>query len=438
CGSHNSPVTTSHSADTPTSATPPGNSQPEHCTRFDTEIVLGMDALPPLWTLNDGRRLRRSGEPESVFQDADGGTHTAYAMRRELPSVPGSRDPFKLDSQIWYRPSRGEAELAAHGPTFAPQIVALPGGTILIAFRLDGLKPPPVPPLPPIPPVTGSWPDAGAYLRAREGGGASIGFAFRPQDGTWKRGYVARAEEIIVRDSSEQETFAGRIFPAFETLGPPALGLDCHGVPWCFWANPLRRHTYFARWLGPTHGFSAPLEARGAYYALGESVALEAQMPLDVSHLLGAAVAGGRVHLSPLPVPTPATSEKRHILFLDLLEVAALDGIEHRLGQVEKRSENPLVSAEDIAVTRGAPVRPLGAPKVWRHAPPSEADQAAETAQTSEAGETGVSSLRMELGPRGPMGGPATGFLESRDGLRWTPLPDAGITVDGKLAPAWI
>ncbi|MGH2351945.1 MAG: hypothetical protein ACRDJN_10075, partial [Chloroflexota bacterium] len=112
-------------------------------------------------------------------------------------------------------------------PAFSPHLALLPGGEVLIAFRLDGLQPPPPPP------AGHSWIADERYLSAREGGGASVGYAYRTTDGRWQRGYVARAEEVLVRDRMEAEAFHGRIYPMFEQLGPPALGLDAHGVAWC-------------------------------------------------------------------------------------------------------------------------------------------------------------------------------------------------------------
>ncbi|MGH2353753.1 MAG: hypothetical protein ACRDJN_19285, partial [Chloroflexota bacterium] len=94
----------------------------EHRTRFDAEIVPGRRELPLRWVLGDerpgraGRTLRRSGQEQSVGEDADGGRHEAWEAPRQLPTLPGARDAYKLDSQIWYRGPAGAPELAAHGP----------------------------------------------------------------------------------------------------------------------------------------------------------------------------------------------------------------------------------------------------------------------------------------------------------------------------------
>jgi hypothetical protein len=383
----------------------------DHRTRFDHEIVAGLAEIPPDWEIG-GRWLRRSGGAESTFASGDGVQHTVRAVERRLAAPPGSRDAVKLDSQIWYERPGAAPEPAAHGPAFSPHAAALPGGAVLVVFRLGGWRPSPAPP------AGRSWTAADGYPRQREGGGASVGYAYRDGGGHWQRGWVAQAEEILVRDRMEQDPLAGRLYPAFETLGAPALGLDRHGVPWCLWANPVRRHTYFARWLGPRHGFSAPLEARGALYALGDRVALEAQAPPDASDLLCAAGAGGRVFLSRLPVPFIDARDRRHVLFLDLLEVGELAGAVQRLGRAEKRPENPIVTPEAVAAARDTPVRPLGAPRVWRHDGRDGCD----------------GGLRMELGARGPMGGGAKGVLASADGLSWRLIPAAAQTVDG--APA--
>ena len=325
----------------------PDEAAPEHRTRFDDEIAPGVAGLPASWLPDGSRRLRRGGGPRSSFTDAAGGRHEAYEQRVERPSPPGSRDPAKLDSQVWYRPPRGAPELAAHGPAFAPQIVVLAGGNVLIVFRLDGLKPPVRPP------AGHSWSAEDGYLAAREGAGASVGYAYRSaQDlqGRWQRGWVARAEETLVRDRMEADAFRGRIYPAFETLGPPALGLDEHGVAWCLWANPLRRHTYFARWLGPQHGFSAPFEARGAYYGLHEQVAVEVRAPAGAGSLATAAITGGRVRVDGLS----RLSVQGDLRFVDVLEqmgaeARRTDGFVEVVGHPLKGVEVNLADFSDAA-----------------------------------------------------------------------------------------
>jgi hypothetical protein len=313
----------------------------------------------------------------------------AFEVRRELPAAPGSKDPFKLDSQIWLELEGGAPELAAHGPAFEPEAVRLPDGGALVVFRLDGLKPAPPPP------AGASWTAEERYARAREGGGASVGYAYRSTAGEWRRGYVARATEILVRDRMEQDQNAGRIYPSFGRLGLPALGLDSHGVAWCTWANPLRRHVYSARWLGPDHGFSAPFEVTRAQYGLGEHVGPDVQVGLRAEE-----------------APVLSTAERRRVLFVDLLEVAELRGVEHRLGKLVKRPKNPIVTPEWVAEQRKAEVRPLGAPRVWRDS----------------------GRVLMELGARGPMGNGVSGRLESDDGLnwRWCAADEQGIEIDGE------
>ncbi|MGI8424605.1 MAG: hypothetical protein ACR2NO_10955 [Chloroflexota bacterium] len=300
------------------------------------------------------------------------------AVERRVELLNGKRD-----SQIWLTLPDGSEELAAHGPASAPQHIALPDGGNLIVFRTDALKPPPAPP------KGHSWSAEERYPTAREGGGASVGYAYRGPDGGWQRGWVARAHEIVVRDRMEQDAFAGRLYPAFEYLGRPSLTVDEHGVPWCFWNNPLRRHTYSARWLGAAAGFSTPVEATRAGYALTERVPAE----------------------RPWPVVADAASGRR-FSFVDLLAVAEMRGVEHRQGRPVKRPA-PIVTPDGVRGRwRGSEARPLGAPRVWRDR----------------------GRLLMELGPRGPMGNGVIGRLESEDGLEWhwCPPREQGVVVDGE------
>ncbi|HEU5318959.1 MAG TPA: hypothetical protein VFX49_22810 [Chloroflexota bacterium] len=298
-----------------------------------------------------------------------------FEKRIELPGG-------KLDAQIWLRLPGGEEELAAQGPVSAPQVAEAWGGGQLIVFRIDGLK------AAPAPPAGHSWSREERYPAAREAGGSSIGYAFRAQDGAWRRGWVARAQEILVRDRMEQDAFDGRLHPAFEHLGAPELRTDRHGVVWCFWTNPLRRHSYVARWLGPDTGFGPPLEASRAGYGLTEHVIAAEPEPAMLS-----------------------TRDRRRVLFIDLLEVADLRGIERTL-ECPRRLDGPLITPEQVAQWRGAEVRPLGAPRVWRDR----------------------GRLLMELGPRGPMGNGVYGRMESDDGLewRWCEADEQGVVLDGE------
>jgi hypothetical protein len=301
---------------------------------------------------------------------------TAEVIERRLELPNG-----KLDAQIWLRLDGGSERLVAHGPVSAPQIAAPWGGGQLVVFRIDALKPAPAPP------VGHSWSAEERYPAGREAGGASIGYAFLTPDGRWVRGWVARAEEVLVRDRMEQDAFDGRLYPAFERLGPPTLRVDEHGTAWCCWSNPLRRQEYVARWLGPEMGFGPALESGRAGYGLTESVTTAEPAPARLT-----------------------TDDRRRVLFLDLLEVAELRGAERVLSRPRKH-DGPLLAPEQVAGWRRAEVRPLGAPRVWRDG----------------------GRLLMELGPRGPMGNGVYGRLESDDGMewRWCGPDEQGITIDG-------
>ncbi|PYV84162.1 MAG: hypothetical protein DMG05_25030, partial [Acidobacteria bacterium] len=61
---------------------------------------------------------------------------------------------------------------------------------------------------------------------------------------------ISQAQEIVVRDKSVADAFQGRIYPMVEQKWHPKIALDKYGIPWVFWPDTTRRHTYFARWLG--------------------------------------------------------------------------------------------------------------------------------------------------------------------------------------------
>lgn len=230
-------------------------------------------------------------------------------------------------------------QLAAHGVSFSPAITVAADQPVIV-FQFEGFK------------EMGR--DDKNYLEEREGGGSSIGFAAMA-DGAWQTGYVSKAAEIIVRDSTVADAFKGRIFPMAEQKWRPKVALDRHGVPWVFWPDTTRRHTYFTRWLGTR--FSDECELRGGYYAPSKELTVEKHMPTDAPGLGFAYAAAGRLYFGCTRVPSVSTAETRHILFLDMLEVATVKGVDQKLNRFEKHPGGPIFtpgepgSWDDFAVS---------------------------------------------------------------------------------------
>ncbi len=121
----------------------------------------------------------------------------------------------------------------------------------------------------------------------------------------------------------------------------PKIVTDKYGIPWVFWPDTTRRHTYFARWLGSR--FSNEYEVRGGYYAPSEHIAVEKQMPLWASELGFAYAAAGRLYFGTVRVPPASVDESRHFLFLDMLEAAEVQGLDHKLNRFAKYPDNPIL-----------------------------------------------------------------------------------------------
>lgn len=253
------------------------------------------------------------GEDGSLFLAYQSHVNFNFS-NREMSS---SRIVFTRTNGHSWQPPR----IVARGVSFAPSL-AVVGNQPLIAFQFEGIK------------KVGR--NDTNYLEEREGGGSSIGFAVE-SGGKWKTGFISKAEEIIVRDSTVADAFKGRIYPMVEQKWQPKVAIDNHGVAWVFWPDTTRRHTYFSRWLGTC--FSDAYEVRGGYYAPSSELTVEKRMPQHTPGLGFAYSAAGRLYVGTVPVPSILPSESRHIVFLDMLEVATVRGLKQELNLFQKRPE---------------------------------------------------------------------------------------------------
>ena len=136
----------------------------------------------------------------------------------------------------------------------------------------------------------------------------------------------------------------------------PILVRDEHDVAWVFWTNTTRSHSFYSRWLGSR--FSAPYECRTVG---GDPVPHEeATNAPSLSHFhsvqrgmkkgsgtLGMALAvrgpSGSVYFDQLTVPDLKPERGRKVLFLDMLEVGALDGLAESFHPMQKHPANPVL-----------------------------------------------------------------------------------------------
>jgi|GEM_PF-2323103 len=257
----------------------------------------------------------------------NGDLHVAWQIVETVPWQIGDAFGESINESICYRcrmAGKWGSEEQVTWPITLHPAIALWQNKPLIVFQTEGIH--------------RVQPRAENYMDQREGGGSGVGYALREPDGRWQVGAAAKPEELIVADGRGSDCFEGRIYLMVEEMHRPRLGVDRHGVPWAVWSNTTRRHTYAARWLGKA--FSTPLEVRGGWYALSQFIAVAGEN--KSRHLEIAAIAADRVYYTPVVVPDMSAASANHVLFLDLLEIAELDGVEQSLGKLERYPGNPV------------------------------------------------------------------------------------------------
>ncbi len=207
-----------------------------------------------------------------------------------------------------------------------------------------------------------------------------------------------------------------------EKLHRPQLARDEHGVAWVFWNNSTRGHTFYSRWLG--NRFSSPYECRTLYGdpfsheegvvtspnrpttgpKLGDFHSVQKEMASGSGYLgmaLSSTGPSGGVYFDRMLVPDLQPEPGRKVLFLDMLEVGATQGVVETLHPMKKHSSNPVLrigapgSFDDLrAHAYGEVLYDQGKFRMWY----SGLDQAFAVTQRSNH---------------------HVGYAESEDGLNW-------------------
>jgi hypothetical protein len=184
----------------------------------------------------------------------------------------------------------------------------------------------------------------------------------------------------------------------------PILTVDKHGVPWMQMVTPCN-WTRTTRWLGST--WSDLQEGRRLENMAGVCSA-ERVMNEEASEF-GVIMADKdhRLHFDTIQVPAPSTARGKHVMFLDLWEVAALSGVEQVVEPMEKDPRNPLMKHgetgafdEAEANFQGTILKEADKYRMWY---------------------TGSPTFALLSGQDS-----ACGYAESSDGVRWT-KPDLGL-----------
>jgi hypothetical protein len=122
--------------------------------------------------------------------------------------------------------------------------------------------------------------------------------------------------------------------------------VDDHGVVWLLAVDLEQRGLYYRRFLGS--GFSEEYQCGGAPGASKLSLGYAVQPQVEnnqegFSILRGTYLnADYRYWFGQLPVPRFAVSDERHVMFLDMLEVAELENLQQKVTTAVRSEANPL------------------------------------------------------------------------------------------------
>ncbi|MEE3371544.1 MAG: hypothetical protein VX346_19585 [Planctomycetota bacterium] len=169
----------------------------------------------------------------------------------------------------------------------------------------------------------------------------------------------------------------------WDTVHSPRLIVDQHGVPWVFFIDSTRQHVFYARWLGTRW---SPI--LNGFWLTRNTARLEDNHLsidwLDVVHGLGADESSiglaighraprphhANVEFHVLPVPALKSDTGNKVLFLDLQEVAHIDGVKLEVNAARKRAD-PVITGgrpgdfDSQGAANVAVVRQNGVYRAW-------------------------------------------------------------------------
>lgn len=221
--------------------------------------------------------------------------------------------------------------------------------------------------------------------------------------GTWRRHMLADSQQVVLHHRPVGEAYGGGphdgLRVRIEEFSPPALVRGPDGVIQVCWANLDRRWVYASRDLGSS--FSPAIEVRGPLEALTGPCLLPRHAAWECSEIPIGLVTRDRTYVDRLALPAAEVRNGRTIDFVQLDEVAGLEGLEQVVSRMRRHPANPVIpkgeygSFDDAGVV--ADIRRRG--EGWW------ADYAARSRQ----------STSLEFA--------SVGRARSDDGIRWQKLP---------------
>jgi hypothetical protein len=189
----------------------------------------------------------------------------------------------------------------------------------------------------------------------------------------------------------------------------PVLAADEHGVAWLFAVGADQRGFFYRRFLGSGFGAEAECGAAPGMWKLSLGFAVQPYVGTadDGFAMLHGEYLGEfeeyRYRFRNLPVPRYSVRDPRHVMFLDMLEVAEIENLHQQVSTAVRSEANPLKlngppGSPDAAVAGYATVLPEdGKFRMWYN------------------GESDTSGRNWVVS-----------YAESSDGLQWT-KPELGI-----------
>ena len=167
---------------------------------------------------------------------------------------------------------------------------------------------------------------------------------------------------------------------AWDTVDSPQFSVDRYGIPWLFFIDGARQTAFYTRWLGSGWGafgtagkvaWNTP-RMEDTHLPI-DRISVEARQPAgrgDIGLLVESEGPRPAAYFRRISVPTLAAEPGRKILFLDLEEIGALDGLSLALNHPTKVGEvlGPGRRGEPDADHLGPPVRVLkqnGRYRMW-------------------------------------------------------------------------
>ncbi len=195
----------------------------------------------------------------------------------------------------------------------------------------------------------------------------------------------------------------------------PALEVDEHGVVWLFAVDADQRGLFYRRFLGKEFSFEAQCGgAPGQWWmSLGYSVLAYSHYSvsgfailrgeyLSEDRLMGSVGENYRYQFENLPVPSHSVRDPRHVLFLDLLEIAEMENLEQVVTTAVRSEANPLKlngppGSHDAAWSGYATVLPeKGKFRCWYTGSSDEFERKWNTCYAES--ENGIDWIKPELG----------------------------------------